>query len=49
MTLVSPNCVKSLKPSAVQKSTSLITPNWLVKNLGVNFDQFINMYEHITS
>ena len=45
----SPHCVKSLKTPALQIDASSITPNGSVKNLGVIFDQCINMHEHVTS
>jgi len=41
--------IKSLKTPALQMGTSSITPNGSVKNIGVIFDQCINMYEHVTS
>ncbi|KAK2148909.1 hypothetical protein LSH36_475g01030 [Paralvinella palmiformis] len=47
--LASPHCVKSLKTPALQMGSSSITPNGSVKNLGVIFDQCINMHEHVTS
>ena len=47
--LASPHCVKSLKTPALQMGASSITPNGSVKNLGVIFDQCINMHEHVTS
>ena len=47
--LTSPHCVKSLKTPAFQMGASSITPNGSVKNLGVIFDQCINMHEHVTS
>ncbi|KAK2144661.1 hypothetical protein LSH36_739g02000 [Paralvinella palmiformis] len=47
--LVSPHCVKTLKTPALQMGASSITPNGSVKNLGVIFDQCINMHEHVTS
>jgi len=43
------HCVKSLKTPALQMGASSITPNGSAKNLGVIFDQCINMHEHITS
>jgi len=46
--LASPHCVKSLKTPALQTGASSITPNGSVKNLGVIFDQCINMnYYHL--
>ena len=47
--LASPHCVKSLKTPALHMGPSLIAPNGSVTNLGVNFDQCINMYKHVTS
>ena len=47
--LALPHCVKSLKTPALQMGASSITPNVSVKNLGVIFDQCINMHEHVTS
>ena len=47
--LASPHCIKSLKTPALQIGASLITPYGSAKNLGVIFDQCINMYEHVTS
>ena len=47
--LASPHCVKSLTTSALRMGASSITPNGSVKNLGIIFDQCINMHEHVTS
>ena len=47
--LASPHCFKSLKTPALQMGASSITPNGSVTNLGVIFDQCINMHEHVTS
>ena len=47
--LASSHCVKFLKTPALQMGTSSITPNGSVKNLGVMFDQCINMHETVTS
>jgi len=47
--LASPHCVNSLKTPALQMGGSSITPNGSVTNLGVIFDQCINMHEHVTS
>jgi len=47
--LASSHCVKSLNTPGLQMDASLITPNGSVKNLGVIFDQCINMNEHVTS
>jgi len=45
----SPHCIKSLKTPALQMVASSIIHNGSVKNLGIIFDQYINMYEHVTS
>ena len=45
----SPHCVKFLKPPVLQMNASSITLNQSEKNLGVIFDQCINMYEDVTS
>ena len=47
--LASPHCVKSLKTPALQMGASSITPNRSVTNLGVIFNQCINMHEQVTS
>jgi len=47
--LASPHCVKSIVTSALQMDASSITPNGSVNNVGVIFDQCINMHEHVTS
>jgi len=47
--LASPHCVKSPKTPAFQMGASSITPNGSVKNLGVIFDQCINMHEYVIS
>jgi len=41
--IISPHCVISLKTPTLQMGASSITPNGSVKNLGVIFDQCINM------
>ena len=43
------HCVKYINIPALQMSASLITLNGTVYNLGVMFDQCINIYEHDTS
>jgi len=47
--LASRHCINSRKTSPLLMGASLITPNGSVQNLVVNFDQCINMYEHVTS
>jgi len=47
--LASPHCVKFLKTPALQMGASSITSNGSVKNLGGTFDQYINVYEQVTS
>ena len=44
-----PHCFKSLKTPVLQMSASSITPNGLADNLGVIFDQSVNMYEYVIS